>query len=84
MFDHLRSLCAEILFKTVRERVKNERAARSNLGPADSRGNRISQGKPSLPGQGPAGSFSFPSPVLASSPYVKGGCLHALILLQAK
>jgi len=46
IFDHL---CAIILAKTVRERVKDEHAARSDSGPADSRGNRTSQGKLSLP-----------------------------------
>lgn len=46
--------------KTVRERVKYERAAWSNSGLAASKGNRNSQGKPKcLPREGPKGPFSF-------------------------
>lgn len=45
--------------KTVRERVRDELAARSNSGSAVSRGNRTSQGKQSLPRQGPTGPFSL-------------------------
>jgi lipoic acid synthetase len=65
MFEE-ETFCARIRPKAIRERVKYERAAQRNLGPADSGGNRISQGKPSLPEKGPAGPFSFSSPVLAS------------------
>ncbi len=46
--------------KTVRERVKYERAAWSISGLAVSKGNRNSQGKPKcLPREGPTGPFSF-------------------------
>jgi hypothetical protein len=38
--------------------VEDEHAARINLGPADSRRNRTSQGKPSLPRR-PYGAFFF-------------------------
>ncbi len=48
-----------ILAKIVRARVKYGHAAWRNLGPADSGGNRISQGKFSLPRQGSAEPFSF-------------------------